>query len=163
MTKIQGTNHRETLNPTLWAHLFCIYVCKSNQRCFCTLANQHFPHTGWQIPAVRCLSPVGLSFLQTAGPWFPFSSSAYSQTCHPLNLGRSLAALYPNWKLWKKEALVTGEKHTDCISSKTSPGTGRPVPNNSGAGCTDGAASIWHNYFAFIRLTKNLDRFFGLI
>lgn len=75
------------------------------------------PYTVKTIPAVHCLSPAGLSFLQTAGHWFPFSSSAYSQTCHPQNLGRSLAALYPNWKLGDGKELVSEETDAGYIIS----------------------------------------------
>lgn len=103
-----GNNNKVTVkhNLTYWAYLFCV---KQSQRCLCANAMQTsiLAFTDWQIPAVRCLSPDDLSFLQTAGLWFPFSSSAYSQTSHPLNLGRSLAAPYPNWKLRDGEELVT--------------------------------------------------------
>lgn len=115
--KSQDVTHHRIKSDSLGLFILCY---SQPWMCLCKFpANLSFSSsTEWQIPAVRCLSPAGLSFLQTAGLWFPFSSSAYSQTSRPLNLGRSLAAPCPNWKLWGgKHLLVKGRTLNTFLNS----------------------------------------------
>lgn len=79
-------------------------------------ANQKHIPCG-DIPVVHCLSPADLSFLQTAGLWFPFSSSAYSQMSRPLNPSRSPAVPYPDWKLEDGEDSYWRGRHSKAPST----------------------------------------------